>query len=473
MCVKWKKHLLRLTSFLLSLCLVCSLFILNSQPVKAVVGIDDALLWAAFTAGSFAGTAGEAALTGQIAHDEYGVKFGSQSQAQNFVKDFFTWALQSGGPLALTPQGQIANAAGQAVFTTGYKALAPHAIAARPSLSVALSMFLGQVVTGVTYQVIATMHQSLSFKYGSPAVNYNLIIPSNMSFSVVGKPTTNVNSPLYTTPSIYTYVTSQGSSAYFGAVGWRSSGLPTGFTVSGTTTSNMVALHGGQGYAAGFSGASATINVTSILQYAYSSDTNDYTCDVDVYPLEPSGYAADYSGVDAVGTGDGAIAMPVSGALNPSVPIGLGSQTDSYPMNDVINGADTSYADEQAGTLENVDASQLDAADAATAEGDTSIDPSKDWTQPKDGIDWSPILNIDLSKKFPFSLPWDFYTLASSINVTAVAPKWTIPLHFGFLDTSYAIDMSQYEWFVSKMRIFEYLVFLGIWIFGLYKIIKH
>lgn len=463
MCQKLKKSSLRLMSFLLSLLVASTCIFLSDKPVKALVGIDDALLWAAFTAGSFAGTAGEAALTGKIAHDEYGVKFGSQSQAQNFVKDFFTWALQSGGPLALTPQGQLANAAGQVVFTTGYKALAPHSVAARSALSQALSLFIGGVKSGTIQTLSYVTGNTINYQLGNGVyqLSQNYVLVHGMTYTF----TFPKSGPAYTfmaSISGYPYLLHMAD--------WNANYPPLNdYKLTITTGSdNTVTVASSNVPISTFSSSSADFQVGGGISFICYGNPNS-TYSVTVNGVNGS-LAPDYSGVSTSGT----IAMPVAGSLNPSVPIGLGAQTDDYPMNDVINGADTSYADEQAGTLENVDASQLDAADAAEAEGDTAIDPANDWTKPKDGIDWSPLENLALTTKFPFSLPFDFYNLASSLNASGVAPQFTIPFHFPNLpDASYTIDFSQYEWFVSKMRVFLYIVFLGSWIFAIYKVIKH
>lgn len=479
-CQKLKKSSLRLMSFLLSLLVASTCVFLSDKPVKAIAGVDDALFWAAFEATlqsgvTFSGTAGEAALTGKIAHDEYGVKFGSQSQAQDFVKDFFQWALQSGGPLALTPQGQIANAAGQAVFSYGYKALAPHSVAARSALAQALSLFIYGVKSGTIYAGVTPTTIAISLSSSAPAYNANIKFSPNTTYYF------GYNSIITSgySGSPYVNLCANSNSGY--QIVYQNQYFSSGTnTVLGDTFNNQVFkvvtdASTWTSYCAGRIYQMAyPLSSSMVLQFYANGLANSTVIggNLDVYGLVngQGQNVGDYSGVSTSGT----IAMPVAGSLNPSVPIGLGATTDSYPMNDVINGADTSYADEQAGELENVDASQLDAADAAEAEGDTAIDPANDWTKPKDGIDWTPLENLALTKKFPFSLPFDFYNLAFSLNVTGVAPQFVIPFHFPDLpDMSYTIDFSQYEWFVSKMRVFLYIVFLGIWIFSMYKVIKH
>lgn len=496
MCVKWKKHLLRLTSFLLSLFLVCSLFILNSQPVKAIAGIDDLLYWLAFTAtgtaGTFAGTGAEAALTGQLAQKRFGVHFPSQGQLQSFVQDFFEWSLTD-GIFKVLPGGALADAAGHVVFVVGYKFGAKASVAAYPSLVNALAQFIAGSKNGTITNVD---HNVLNYSFVQPAdLNWSAFTSNvfdlsahlNMSYKFI---ITNAQPAITHGTSARLYVM-----AYFiDADGNALPGASVNLGAVNVDTSGNVSVGYGNLFTGDISQATAiVVGSSSFSLFQYGSATPTYThsisgCKVVVQSAWGSaasltgtsaysvGYAPtgaaqyDFSDVTTTGTGSSVSSLPqtgtAAGALDAGTPIGLSTDVadNAIPVGDVISGNPAATSE---GTLENVPTATADAA----ASGD--VTPIDDWTQPKDGIDWSPLLNIDLSKKFPFSLPWDFYTLASSINVTAVAPKWTIPLHFGFLDTSYTIDMSQYEWFVSKMRIFEYLVFLGIWIFGLYKIIKH
>lgn len=79
--------------------------------------------------------------------------------------------------------------------------------------------------------------------------------------------------------------------------------------------------------------------------------------------------------------------------------------------------------------------------------------------------DFSPIMNISLSSKFPFSIPWDIQALINPMTKTAKAPTWTIDLpNPPFIGAvPFTIDFSPFEVWAKIVRFFIYAIF----IFGL------
>ncbi|MCL6587669.1 MAG: hypothetical protein K6T72_14360 [Anoxybacillus sp.] len=84
-------------------------------------------------------------------------------------------------------------------------------------------------------------------------------------------------------------------------------------------------------------------------------------------------------------------------------------------------------------------------------------------------IDFSPLLVAfsDITKKFPFSIPFDFFSLISFLSVEPVAPKFSIdvsknvnllgvsiPVHYSF-----TLDFSTFDWIARFGRWFLLIVF--------------
>lgn len=64
-----------------------------------------------------------------------------------------------------------------------------------------------------------------------------------------------------------------------------------------------------------------------------------------------------------------------------------------------------------------------------------------------------------LSKKFPFSIPWDLYNLFSQLTGTAVAPSVTLPGAMFGASGSYTVDLSPWNSVASVLRGAELLAF--------------
>lgn len=71
-------------------------------------------------------------------------------------------------------------------------------------------------------------------------------------------------------------------------------------------------------------------------------------------------------------------------------------------------------------------------------------------------LDFSPLLDIPLDKKFPFSLPWDIKRSVEILQANGKAPKWEIPI----LTETLVIDFSTFESLASIVQAFSILIFI-------------
>ena len=75
-----------------------------------------------------------------------------------------------------------------------------------------------------------------------------------------------------------------------------------------------------------------------------------------------------------------------------------------------------------------------------------------------ESIDFSPITNISISSKFPFSIPWDIKRAVEKLLSEGKPPKWEIPI----VTEVITIDMAEFEHLANIMRIFNILIFIVI-----------
>ncbi len=91
-----------------------------------------------------------------------------------------------------------------------------------------------------------------------------------------------------------------------------------------------------------------------------------------------------------------------------------------------------------------------------------------------EGIEWEdvytppgteefPVLDVRLTQKFPFSIPWDIGRLLGVFYAKPVAPKWSFDVPFGDVVYPIALDLGEYESIASISRWFfriSWVVFL-------------
>lgn len=156
-------------------------------------------------------------------------------------------------------------------------------------------------------------------------------------------------------------------------------------------------------------------------------------------------------------------AVPTTGYLNPALPT-TGDAVIHVPANPTWDGLTGDVTGTITSTIQ------------ISSSTDTSSSTAIDLSPSTDTIDWSPLENIKVFDKFPFSIPWDLKNIVSSLVATPEAPKWVIDIPMSSLhlpDFAFTIDFSQYEVPVKVIRWGFLLIFTGGLAFVAYKLIKH
>lgn len=110
-----------------------------------------------------------------------------------------------------------------------------------------------------------------------------------------------------------------------------------------------------------------------------------------------------------------------------------------------------------------------DATDAKEKEADDTANKGRDTTVPKNPSLPDMTIPSAITKKFPFSIPWDLYNSITVLASPGEAPKWTFP----FGKDSIQIDMSPYNPVATVVRWGLSLLFLIGLIMITGKVIKH
>lgn len=71
-------------------------------------------------------------------------------------------------------------------------------------------------------------------------------------------------------------------------------------------------------------------------------------------------------------------------------------------------------------------------------------------------LDFTPLQNIGLSDKFPFSLPWDIKNSVVALSATPEAPQFEVPIVTEIIN----LDFSEFESWASIIRVFTTLIFV-------------
>ncbi|HBF3832770.1 TPA: hypothetical protein KOC97_003830 [Clostridioides difficile] len=165
---------------------------------------------------------------------------------------------------------------------------------------------------------------------------------------------------------------------------------------------------------------------------------------------------------------DGQVSDKVSsGSLDVYVPSNA-EDLIGVPSGDVIVGENNPPYDlPSAGvvTVPKVENPSLDVGDNIVIPGDSVVDPPID--PPVDppivpdipfvDIDFSPLWESmqNIKNKFPFSLPWDIYSLFICFDVEPVAPKWELPI----LNNKVVLDFSNFDEWANIVKFFVYVSF--------------
>lgn len=71
-------------------------------------------------------------------------------------------------------------------------------------------------------------------------------------------------------------------------------------------------------------------------------------------------------------------------------------------------------------------------------------------------LDFTPLQNIGLADKFPFSLPWDLKNSVVALSATPEAPQFEVPIVTEIIN----LDFSEFESWASIIRVFTTLIFV-------------
>lgn len=117
----------------------------------------------------------------------------------------------------------------------------------------------------------------------------------------------------------------------------------------------------------------------------------------------------------------------------------------------------------------------VDASNTAEKTADDTANKERDTTAPKNPAMPDMTIPQAITRKFPFSIPWDLYNSIANLVSPGEAPIWKIPFKnekLGF-DYSVTLDMSQYNTLAALMRWGLSLLFLMGLILVTNKLIKH
>ncbi|HGS9923487.1 TPA: hypothetical protein ACMVDZ_003188 [Clostridioides difficile] len=135
------------------------------------------------------------------------------------------------------------------------------------------------------------------------------------------------------------------------------------------------------------------------------------------------------------------------------------------PSDDIFAGENNPPYDLPSGgvvTVPKVENPSLDVGDNIVIPGDSVVDPPVDPPITPDipavDISFSPLWESmkNIKGKFPFSLPWDIYSLFIGFDVEPVAPKWELPI----LNNKVVLDFSNFNEWANIVKFFVYVSFL-------------
>jgi hypothetical protein len=139
----------------------------------------------------------------------------------------------------------------------------------------------------------------------------------------------------------------------------------------------------------------------------------------------------------------------------------------------------TAYLGDYAGTLAQINdaikaltqaqVTSVDATDAAERTANDTVNKGRDTTAPKNPTMPDMTIPRMITRKFPFSIPWDLYNSVTILASPGEAPKWVFP----FGSNSISVDMSPYNGVAAVARWGISLLFLIALIILTSRVIKH
>ncbi|MFQ4188613.1 hypothetical protein C3O92_18920 [Clostridioides difficile] len=158
---------------------------------------------------------------------------------------------------------------------------------------------------------------------------------------------------------------------------------------------------------------------------------------------------------------DGQVSDKVSDSgLDIYVPVDS-SDLIGVPSGDVVVGENNPPYDLPSSgtvTVPDVENPSLPIGDNIVIPGDSVVDPPITPDIPAVDVDFSPLWESmqNIKNKFPFSLPWDIYSLFVGFDVEPVAPKWELPI----LGNKVSLDFSNFNEWSNIVKFFVYVSFL-------------
>jgi hypothetical protein len=139
----------------------------------------------------------------------------------------------------------------------------------------------------------------------------------------------------------------------------------------------------------------------------------------------------------------------------------------------------TAYLGDYAGTLSQINdaikaltqaqVTSVDATDAAERTANDTVNKGRDTTAPKNPTMPDMTIPQAITRKFPFSIPWDLYNSITILASPGEAPKWVFP----FGKESITVDMLPYNGVAAVARWGISLLFLIALIILTSRVIKH
>ncbi|EOY7154961.1 hypothetical protein ACQD52_003798 [Clostridioides difficile] len=157
---------------------------------------------------------------------------------------------------------------------------------------------------------------------------------------------------------------------------------------------------------------------------------------------------------------DGKVGNVGSDGLDIYVP-GNANDLVGVPSSDVFVGENNPPYDLPSSgvvTVPKVENPSIDVGDNVVIPGDSVVDPPITPDIPAVDINFSPLWESmkNIKNKFPFSLPWDIYSLFVGFDVEPVAPRWELPI----LNNKVVLDFSNFNEWANIVKFFVYISFL-------------
>jgi hypothetical protein len=466
-----KRILKRVSAFFVVLALLASLVLSNSDSfvvkADAAAVLGKIITYVVDNSGDeiVVTTDPEAALLILSISVMCGMSFSDTDSLTSYINGFWTWSAKNN--LAI---GTLENMVHYTALSVGTVAMMQ--VAFDSALVQAIKGYILSLKMGGTIEVNGTyttfsVPQNTSSPYTPQYVSFTKTLQPNSTYQFSMVPSFD-NYQSYSSVDSLTYivdgVNEMAASYSLNQDGWQAAST---FVVNGaicviSTTSNTITSSWGSSVntqSMVFPGQITFKWASSITSAAYNLAINADIKSSTIYG-NASGANSDASSQYPSVSADGAIDLTMPA-----------NSVSAIPANTVVGQTATSVGT----AVGAVSGTIADTTDAGTTTGSTTSTP--DWAAAgTDSIDWSPLENLDLYDKFPFSLPWDLANISTSLVAVPEAPdyKFNIPMSGLHLPNfAFEVNFANYEVPVLVIRWGLLLLFTGGLAFAAYKLIKH